>query len=90
MSMLTEAPPDVREVPVRPRPAGSSLAAALVMIALVVGGVWSVGALGIDAATIVDSFDNAVNFFARMFPLDFPPVAETLSLVFETLAIVFL
>ncbi|MDN5793440.1 MAG: phosphonate ABC transporter, permease protein PhnE, partial [Brevibacterium aurantiacum] len=41
-------------------------------------------------ATIVDSFDNAVNFFARMFPLDFPPVAETLSLVFETLAIVFL
>ncbi|MGO1325755.1 MAG: phosphonate ABC transporter, permease protein PhnE [Brevibacterium aurantiacum] len=90
MSMLTEAPPEVREVPVRPRPAGSSLAAALVMIALVVGGVWSVGALGIDIATIVDSFDNAVNFFARMFPLDFPPVAETLSLVFETLAIVFL
>ncbi|MGO2524631.1 MAG: PhnE/PtxC family ABC transporter permease, partial [Brevibacterium aurantiacum] len=90
MSMLTEAPPDVREIPVRPRPAGSSLAAALVMIALVVGGVWSVGALGIDIATIVDSFDNAVNFFARMFPLDFPPVAETLSLVFETLAIVFL
>lgn len=90
MSTLTEAPPEFPQAPARPRPAGSSIAATLVMLTLVAGGVWSVGALGIDAATIVDSFDNAVNFFARMFPLDFPPVAETLSLVFETLAIVFL
>ncbi|GAA1856988.1 phosphonate ABC transporter, permease protein PhnE [Brevibacterium marinum] len=90
MSTLVETPPEAHTAPVRPRPAGSSIAATFVMLALVAGGFWSVGALGIDITTIVDSFDNAVSFFARMFPLDFPPLAETLSLVFETLAIVFL
>lgn len=90
MSMLAEATSETHEAPAPPRPAGRSIAATIVMLALVAGGVWSIGALGIDIATIVDSFDNAVNFFARMLPLDFPPVTQALSLVFETLAIVFL
>ncbi|WP_132471368.1 phosphonate ABC transporter, permease protein PhnE [Rhodococcus sp. SMB37] len=60
------------------------------MIVLVVAGVWSVDSLGINLATIARSLDNGVAFIQRMFPLDFPPVAETVSLIFETLAIVFL
>lgn len=78
------------EFPPRPAPRVGSVAAALVMIVLVVAGVWSVDSLGINLATIARSLDNGVAFIQRMFPLDFPPVAETVSLIFETLAIVFL
>lgn len=66
------------------------MVAVLVLLALVVGGAWSINSLGINLGTIVDSLDNAAAFVGRMFPLDFPPLGETLSLVFETLAIVFL
>ncbi len=78
------------EFPPRPAPRVGSVAAALVMIVLVVAGVLSVDSLGINLATIARSLDNGVAFIQRMFPLDFPPVAETVSLIFETLAIVFL
>ena len=78
------------EFPPRPAPRVGPVAAALVMIVLVVAGVWSVDSLGINLATIARSLDNGVAFIQRMFPLDFPPVAETVSLIFETLAIVFL
>lgn len=76
--------------PQRPAPSVNSMAATVVLIGLVVAGAWSINALGINAATILNSFDNAVNFAQRMFPLDFPPLGETLSLIAETLAIVFL
>ncbi|MGD7002895.1 phosphonate ABC transporter, permease protein PhnE [Corynebacterium halotolerans] len=74
----------------RPRPSAGGVVAVLVLLALVVGGAWSINSLGINLGTIVDSLDNAAAFVGRMFPLDFPPLGETLSLVFETLAIVFL
>ncbi|WP_407924171.1 phosphonate ABC transporter, permease protein PhnE [Corynebacterium occultum] len=60
------------------------------MLTLILGGVWSINSLGININTIVNSFDNAVNFLGAMFPLDFPPLMEGISLVAETLAIVFL
>ncbi|WP_408016178.1 phosphonate ABC transporter, permease protein PhnE [Rhodococcus artemisiae] len=78
------------ELPPRPAPRVGTVAAALVMLALVVAGAWSVDSLGINLATIAKSLDNAVAFIQRMFPLDFPPMVETVGLVFETLAIVFL
>ena len=94
MSTLTALPraseAPVTPVPARPRPNGRGIAASFVLVALVAGGVWSIGALGIDLATITDSFDNALRFVARTFPLDFPSPGETVSLVLETLAIVFL
>lgn len=87
MSTLTSPP--VR-TPVKPRPNASVLAASVVLLALVIAGAWSIASLGINVATIASSLDNAVAFLDRMFPLDFPPLGETLGLIFETLAIVFL
>lgn len=80
---------DIPDVP-RPAPSISNLSVGLVLAILVVGGVWSIISLGINPGAIIDSFDNAARFVQRMFPLDFPPLGETLRLVAETLAIVFL
>ena len=70
-----------REVPAPPRPPRNwnNIAALVVGLLLVVAGFWSISSLGINAATIVDSFDNAVDFVRRMFPLDFPPLGETIA-----------
>lgn len=62
----------------------------LVMLLLLVIGAWSTHSIGINIATLADSADNAVNFMSRMFPLDFPPVDELVSMIAETLGIVFL
>lgn len=56
--------------------------------ALMVGGIWSFGELGISFATIAEGVDNAASFISRMFPLDFPPIGELLSLTAQTLSIV--
>lgn len=69
---------------------GSRPVAAVVLLLLVALGAWSAHALGIQPATIADSLDNAADFIGRMFPLDFPPLRETVLLLAETLAIVFL
>ena len=87
--MNTLTSPQVR-APERPRPNASVIVAGVVLLALVVAGAWSIASLGINVATIASSLDNAVAFLDRMFPLDFPPLGETLGLIFETLAIVFL
>ena len=86
----TQQRPGATAVPGRPAPRPGTIVAASTMAALFVAGVWSLGSLGIDLSTILDSLDNAVAFARRMFPLDFPPVAETVGLILETLAIVFL
>ncbi|WP_257162437.1 phosphonate ABC transporter, permease protein PhnE [Corynebacterium cystitidis] len=80
------------EVSAPPRPPRdwNAIAAGIVGVLLIVAGFWSIAELGINASTIVNSFDNAVNFVGRMFPLDFPPLGETVGLILETLAIVFL
>ncbi len=90
MSTVIAPSPQAPQVPQKPRPQPGNIVALAVLALLVVGGVWSINALGINVATIANSFDNAVNFVGRMFPLDFPPLGETLGLIFETLAIVFL
>ncbi|WIM67119.1 phosphonate ABC transporter, permease protein PhnE [Corynebacterium breve] len=88
--MTTTLEPRDIQAPARPKTSANNIAALIVGIALVVGGAWSISELGINFATIANSFDNAVNFVGRMFPLDFPPVGETIGLILETLAIVFL
>lgn len=76
--------------PIKKKTSLESIIAGVVLVALLVGGIWSVNSLGINIGTIINSFENASAFVNRMFPLDFPPVMETLGLIFETLAIVFL
>ncbi|QDQ21477.1 phosphonate ABC transporter, permease protein PhnE [Corynebacterium glutamicum] len=76
--------------PIKKKTSLESIIAGVVLVALLVGGIWSVNSLGINIGTIINSFENASAFAGRMFPLDFPPVMETLGLIFETLAIVFL
>lgn len=68
----------------------NSIAATAVLVLLAAIGAWSVNSIGINLVTISESADNAANFVSRMFPLEFPPMAELLSLISETLAIVFL
>lgn len=74
----------------RPAPRINTVAAWVVILGLLAAGAWSIRSLGINVVTLADSVGNAVDFGRRMFPLDFPPLGETLSLIAETLAIVFL
>lgn len=75
-------------LPPRPRPRLGVVAVWVVMLGLLVASLWSFSALGIDVAALVDGARNAANFVSRMFPLDFPPAGELVSLTLETLAIV--
>lgn len=77
-------------IPPKPRQSVNNIAAGIVLFLLLVAGVWSIQSLGINPTTLINSFDNAVNFLGRMFPLDFPPPGETIGLIVETLSIVFL
>lgn len=89
-TLLERSPSTTPDAPRRPRPAIGSIAAGVVLLGLVIAGAWSVWSLGINVSTIVGSFDNALGFFSRIVPLDFPSLGESVSLVLETLAIVFL
>ncbi|KUN00145.1 phosphonate ABC transporter permease [Streptomyces yokosukanensis] len=71
-----------------PRPRAGGVAAVLVMTALAGFACWAFADLRINAATLVDSASNAVDFTRRMVPLDFPPVAEVLRLCGQTMAVV--
>ncbi|WP_308405044.1 phosphonate ABC transporter, permease protein PhnE [Streptomyces rugosispiralis] len=70
------------------RPTAAGLGAAMALLLCVGGGVWAFIALRLNIATLMDSADNAVAFLSRALPLDFPPVGELLSLIWQTLAIV--
>lgn len=58
------------------------------MLALLAAMVWAFLELKINISTFVDGAGNAARFAARVFPLDFPPLAEALALCGQTLAIV--
>lgn len=88
MSSLLNPPRAAASTP--PRPSAQSLTAVLVLLGLVIAGAWSIHSIGISVGTIARSADNAVAFIGRMFPLDFPPLGETVGLILESLAIVFL
>ncbi len=70
------------------RPSRTGVAAALVLAALLGAAVWSIVALRLNLATLLDSVGNATDFVSRTVPLDFPPVSEVLLLCGQTLAIV--
>ncbi len=61
---------------------------AVVLVGLLLAAVWSVIDLQINLATLIDSVDNAVDFVARIFPLDFPPASDIVAMSGQTLAIV--
>ncbi|QDZ42868.1 phosphonate ABC transporter, permease protein PhnE [Corynebacterium sp. sy039] len=66
------------------------ITAYLCLVALALAGCWSVISIGININSLVESASNASAFLKRMFPLQFPEITELLSLISETLAIVFL
>lgn len=74
----------------RPPPSINTIAVGVVLLALFIGGLWSLQQLGVNVEAIINSLDNAARFIERMFPLDFPPAGEMAWLLAETLAIVFL
>ena len=84
--MTTATPLQPQRILARPRPGGTGVW--LAITALAVAGCWAVTELRINLATFVDSVRNAVDFAGRMFPLDFPPLGELLTLCGQTLAIV--
>lgn len=97
MAMLTKTESEPGAEPPQPKPArprtlapprANTVAAVLVVAALLGFGVWSLGNLRINFATLLDSVDNASSFLSRILPLDFPPLAEVVPLVGQTLAIV--
>ncbi|EOM76835.1 hypothetical protein Rrhod_1748 [Rhodococcus rhodnii LMG 5362] len=77
----------MRTVP-PPRPA--AIRVALVLVAFLVAGIWSIVDLRINLASMADSARNASDFLSRVFPLDFPPVGEIVAMTALTLAIVLL
>jgi phosphonate transport system permease protein len=70
------------------RPSRTTTAATLALLALLGAALWSVSALRINVATLLDSAGNAADFLSRTVPLGFPPLAELLALCGQTLAIV--
>lgn len=75
-------------VPPRPAPRARVVAVWIVMLGLLAASVWSFVDLGIGVSSLTAGFQNAADFLSRMVPLDFPPVAELVSLTLQTLAIV--
>lgn len=96
MPTLTSAPPrqpgrpagSGTPLPKRPAPNPHGVVVWAIMLGLLAASVWSIVELQINLATVIDSGQHVVHFVSRMFPLDFPPVGETISLTATTLAIV--
>lgn len=94
MSTLLKEPPATGSETTRPhvrtiaRPRPNTILAAVVVVAILGFGLWAVNFLGINIATLIDSYGNAVDFIGRATPLSFPPLWETAILVGQTLAIV--
>lgn len=79
-----------RPFPARPAPDPWQVGAGLIMVGLFAASIWSVIALRINVASLVDSAGNAQRFMARMFPLDFPAAGEIVQMLWETMSIVLL
>lgn len=78
-------PQDTRTIP---GPSWRGLLAGGILLAFLAGGIWSVIDLRINIATMLDSWQNAVNFMGRALPLDFPEAGELVEGTLMTLAIV--
>lgn len=75
-------------LPRPPRPSTNRISAWGALIIVLGAAIWSVAALDISIASMVQSLGNAADFLSRIFPLDFPPLGELLVMTGETLAIV--
>ena len=75
-------------LPPRPRPRARDIAVRIVLVGLFGISLWSLAALEFSIADVIAGAQNAVDFTARMFPLDFPPIAETAALIIESLSVV--
>ncbi|MFB8141231.1 phosphonate ABC transporter, permease protein PhnE [Streptomyces parvus] len=71
-----------------PRPSPTGLGSAVALLAVLGAATASLIHLRINVATLVDSAGLCADFVRRMLPLDFPPVAEILTLTGQTLSIV--
>lgn len=78
-----------RRASLRPPPIRTVLAA-IALITLVAVGIWSIIDLRINIATLIDSYTSATQFVGRVWPLEFPSLAEVASQVGTTLSIVLL
>ncbi|WP_245973435.1 phosphonate ABC transporter, permease protein PhnE [Rhodococcus wratislaviensis] len=90
MTVLLPPRPREREPEARtvPRPSLTSIGVTVVLAAWLLASLWSVASLKINVATFADSLGNAADFVSRIFPLDFPPLGEILTMTGQTLAIV--
>lgn len=93
--MVTLTPVETRKpgqtglpVPKRPTASLNTIAVWVTMLGLLVASIWSFFDLGFSIQTIATGFGNAVDFLSRMFPLNFPPIAELMALTIQTLSIV--
>ncbi|MGO1768844.1 MAG: phosphonate ABC transporter, permease protein PhnE [Microbacterium sp.] len=75
-------------VPKRPAPRIATISVWVIMLGLLAASIWSLGELEFGIDSLAAGFANAADFLSRMFPLDFPPLGELVSLTLETLAIV--
>lgn len=83
-----EQAPEAADRRTLPLPSWKGLLAAGILGAFFLAGLWSVIELRINIATMIDSWQNAVNFMNRALPLNFPPPGELLHGTVMTLAIV--
>lgn len=87
---LTGTPtrPDEQSPTTLTRPSAGSAGALVVVLALLAAACFALYDLGLNVDSLAGSFSNAADFANRMLPLDFPPLAEIVSLTAKTLAIV--
>ncbi|KLL95221.1 phosphonate ABC transporter permease, partial [Rhodococcus sp. IITR03] len=85
MTLLTNPPRSTL-----PRPTWQTVSVNVILFGLFAASLWAVADLKINVATIIDSADNAVSFVGRIFPLDFPPIGELVTMTAQTLGIVLL
>ncbi|SMG12593.1 phosphonate transport system permease protein [Rhodococcus rhodochrous J3] len=85
MTLLTNPPRSTL-----PRPTWQTVSVNVILFGLFAASLWAVADLKINVATIIDSADNAVSFIGRIFPLDFPPIGELVTMTAQTLGIVLL
>lgn len=89
MTLVAEPAATGRTVrPTLHRPRAGIIGVGVILTLLVLGGVWSIIDLRINVASMISSYSNAADFVSRMWPLDFPPVGEIVSMTVMTLAIV--
>lgn len=82
------APGGSTRMPSPPRPSNSRVLLSIILSAVVIAAIYSIGALGINLVTLIQGYENAVTFVGRTWPLTLPPWGEVFDMVGQTLGIV--